>query len=448
MTKYIAKKSGLAISFAFLFLFLVVSQFSEGFSQTQTNTTTPQSVALPVGYPVYWNGSGWAKLSSGQQTENLSSTYWGITSITLPDYPVATANFTYPNPTDVSNALNFFSNILGLDLTHYSAQLMPSLPEVDLSSKYQNIKTEHLMLYSINALNSTDGTIDISFMANNQGKIFSLDIGPLSREKPFFTSPQTSVQNQALQFLERYANYSGESYIGDVSNLITTYGIANPLTAGIGDTTFQIINVTNDPNTPYITFTRAPETINNTYDGIDLSYQNGVLVQFIDFWNRMPIGSFDVNINQSVALQIAEQAAKAYSFTYNNSTVSNFTLSSASNAVICNLQMQPRNSSLYPLYGFSLGLNGMNPDGITELQVGVWADTGQVSEVNYVSSYGGPSGASATIQPDKISSANLNNENNSAQSIDTVTIVLAAVAATAITLSIIVLRNRKAKRSR
>ena len=114
LKKYTTDKSGLVISFAVLFIILVVSQVPVGLSQTPTNTpTTLPSLALPVGYPVYWNGSGWVKLSSGQQTENLTSTYFGITSVTLPNYPVAT-NFTYPNPTDVSNALNFFSNILGL----------------------------------------------------------------------------------------------------------------------------------------------------------------------------------------------------------------------------------------------------------------------------------------------------------------------------------------------
>ena len=332
---------------------------------------------------------------------------------------------------------------------------MPSLPDIDLSSNYQNVKYEHLMLYSTNALNSTDGTIDIVFIVNNQGKIFSLDIGPLSRETPYFTQPQTSVQNQALQFLDRYANYSGESYIEDVNSLITTYGIATPLTEGIGDTTFQIINLTNDPTSPYIAFIRAPENINNTYDGMDIQYSpNGVLVQFDDFWNRVPIGSFDINVNQSEALQIAEQAAEAYSFTYDNMTLSHFVLSNATNAVMCDLQMQPRNGSLYPLYGFSLGLSRMYTGGITELQVGVWADTGQVSEVNYVASYGElsgvsgygePSGASLTAPPASSPPQTSNLQKNATWVTSDDFIVAVSAVVVAIAVSTVVLKKRRHK---
>ena len=254
-------------------------------------------------------------------------------------------------------------------------------------------ETEHFVLYSNSALNGTDGTIDIAFMIND-GRIFYLDTTYLSAETPFYMHPTASVQDQASAFLDRYVNYydtySGASNIEDLRSLINTYGMVGPVNQGIGNSTMEVIAWPRYPDNHYTTLVRAPKGISNTYDNIVLSYNRGVLNQFIDLWDRMPVGSFDVNLNETQAVQIAEKATGSYSIAYDNVTLSNFTLSKVNNAVMTELEMQPRNGSLYPMYTVSLGLNRMYAGGITELQVGVWADTGQVVGTNYVSNYGGP----------------------------------------------------------
>lgn len=276
--------------------------------------------------------------------------------------------------------------------------------------------------------------------------IFYLDVSQVSSETPFYVHPVASTQDQASQFLDRYANYSGDSNIADLQSLVKTYGLAGTSVEAVGESTLLVTNPIGTQNSPYMTLVRAPQGINNTYDNIILWYQKGVIRQFIDFWNRMPIGSFDVNLNQADALQIAEDAARNYSFSSGGETVSNFTLSNASNAVITDLQMQPRNGYLYPLYGFSLGLSRTFPGGITELQVGVWADTGQVAGINYVNSYGAPSGSSTTAASPEHSSTpiGVNQQNNaSVQSIDTYIIAVVVAVALAVTVSLVALKKRK-----
>ena len=448
MTKISSNKLSATIIFVLL-SFLLISQVPGAFSQqTSASPATPATLPTPGStYQAYWNGSAWAKLSNQQQ---VTPSYQGVTNITVPDLlpqMITNMNITYPNPTELNNALSFFSNVIGIDLTHYNVQLMPigAGPAVNDNGVNKATTSESYILYSKNGVNATDGTINIMCMLEGT-TIYYLDISRSSSETPFYSQPiASSVQDQAGQFLSRYANYSSDTTIANLQNLMKTSTLIGTSMSAVGDSTLQVKNVNDTQNSPYVTLIRAPEGINNTYDTIVLSYQNGMINQFIDFWNRYPIGSFDVNFAQAEALQVAKYAAQNYSFTYNGITESNFTLSTASDAVICDLQMQPRNGTLYPLYGFSLGLSRTFPGGITELQVGVWADTGQVAGINYVSSYGALTTGSTTNQPTNSPSSADSNTQNKAQSTNTY-VAIAAVAVIVIlatTISVVVQKKRK-----
>ena len=302
---------------------------------SQQSTNVPSWVTHPdlpvpglgvgVLYQAYWNGTGWAPLQAGQPT---NASYKGVTEIFLPNVPEENTTAsngglpvgTYPNPTDLNNALSFFSSVMDLELSHYSAELGLSLPwpssAFNISSNDQNAKTEHFILRPTNAVNLTDGMIDIDLLINN-GKILILDQSKLSVETPFFLHPIGSSQGAISAFLDRYAAYSGDPTISNLSNLVNEYGVAPSPQEAFGNATMQVM----DENGPYISFTNAPEGINNTYDSILLWYQNGVITHFGNLWNRIPIGSFNVNLSQDQAERIAENAATNYSF---HSTVRKF----------------------------------------------------------------------------------------------------------------------------
>lgn len=76
--------------------------------------------------------------------------------------------------------------------------------------------------------------------------------------------------------------------------------------------------------------------------------------------------------------------ANNHTLNYPGQPTENFTLSNTQNAVLTELYMEQRGGILYPIYGVSFLLNHPFVHGIDELQVGVWADTGQVTGVNVV----------------------------------------------------------------
>lgn len=438
---------------ALIMFALIVSQVPGAFSEQQTNATVsikPPLLGPPVSaHQVYWNGSAWATLSGENQTSTLDSMYQGVANITLLNIPEM--NVTFPNQTEVENALAFFSNVLDLNMTHYSVELMPSGPanpadafSSSNSNIYENAVAESFILFPTNAINSTDGTLDIACNVIGD-RVFYLDIVQTSAKMPFFTHSMTSTQDQISELVDRYANYSGDSSIQDIKSAIETYGIAGSSQEAIGNSTLDVNTYAGDESNPYLTLIRAPEGINNTYDNIILWYQNGIVRQLIDLWNRVPIGSFAIDLTQAEAVQIAEQAVRDYSFSYGNTTYSNFTISNAGNAVLTNLQMQPRNGSLYPLYGISLGLSHMF-GGISELQVGVWADTGQVAGVNWVGSYGGSSSITSTA-PFNPSSASHNLKPNNSDAVSTSTYIIVAVVSFAVVVAIsaVILKKRNMK---
>jgi len=444
LNKIHMNKLGLIIITTLLSI-LIISQVPSGFSQ--------QTSMLPTALPppgstiqVCWNGSAWTKLSVGQQ---VTTAYQGVTNITVPNLlpqMITGMNITYPNPTELNNALSFFSDVADIDLSHYNVQLMPTGqgPSISNTGTSQPTKSESYVLYSKNGVNSTDGTINIMCMLEGN-TIYYLDISSPSSKTPFYLHPvASSVQDQVSQFLGSYADYSNDPTIASLKNLIATSSLTGTSIEGLGDSTLHVTNAIGTQNSPYVTLDRAPTTINNTYDTIVVSYNNGMISQFVDFWNRVPVGSFDVNINQNDALQTAENAARNFSFTANGETVSNFTLSNAPNAVICDLQMQPRDGSLYPLYGFSLGLSRTFAGGITELQVGVWADTGQIAGINYVSSYNAISSGGTPSQFGLSSPASTSNsESTATQPIDVYIAITVIIVASALTVSAVILKKRK-----
>ena len=85
-----------------------------------------------------------------------------------------------------------------------------------------------------------------------------------------------------------------------------------------------------------------------------------------------------------------------------------------------------------------MGLSRTFPGGITELQAGVWADTGQVSGVNFVSGYGAPSGVGTTAPSE--TSTPLPKAANAGSLIEPA--VACAAVAFAVAVSIILLKKR------
>jgi len=354
--------------------------------------------------------------------KNFAIIALAVLAISIAAVQVPTVHSELQNVTDGSaNAVAFLKDVMGIDTARYSITLKSTGAVADY-------KLENYIL------NSTDDAVSVVCLVKDN-IIRSCSILSLSANPPAYTQNDVATKDQAINALDRYTSYSNASYLQSMRDTINTRGISESAKAQIGEARLEVTN-SDTESRQSITWARAPEGINNTYNAVALDFSNGRLVKFTDFWDRQPIGSFDVNIDQTKAIEIAKNAAQNYSITYNNATISGFILAKAENAILTELTMQPRNNALYPAWGISLGLDKESPAGITELQVAIWADTGEVAGVNWASHYGTPSNAAAPIgspQP----------ANNASTPTNALIIALAAAIIVAASVCIMAVQKRK-----
>ena len=120
---------------------------------------------------------------------------------------------------------------------------------------------------------------------------------------------------------------------------------------------------------------------------LHLLYQNKILSEFSDDWFLFKVGSTKVSISEDQAVLIAKNAAKSYSWIADGKQVTNFQI--LDNPVSAQFYPKPQEQdvlTLYPYWYVTLYLDKTYPGGVSEIAVGVWADSGQISSIQALAS--------------------------------------------------------------
>ncbi len=113
---------------------------------------------------------------------------------------------------------------------------------------------------------------------------------------------------------------------------------------------------------------------------MSLTFENNDLTDFIDDYYLFTIGSITVNVSSDQAIQLAINAVKGYSWTANGTTVSNFTVLSTPVSVIFHPNTK-NGLALYPQWTVTLYLDKVYPGGVDSITVEIWADTGDIAQI-------------------------------------------------------------------
>ena len=118
---------------------------------------------------------------------------------------------------------------------------------------------------------------------------------------------------------------------------------------------------------------------------LQIVYENGILTTLSDDWPLYSVGNTQVNITQNQAIQIARDAANTFTWKANGVQVSNFTV--LQEPVSAVFYPTPRTGlTLVPYWYITLYLDKVYPGGVNSIGVGIWADTGQVANIQTLSS--------------------------------------------------------------
>jgi hypothetical protein len=118
---------------------------------------------------------------------------------------------------------------------------------------------------------------------------------------------------------------------------------------------------------------------------LQITFENGILTSLSDDWPIYSIGSSQMNVTQDQAIQIAREAASTFTWSANGVQVSNFTV--LQEPVSAVFYARPETSlSLVPYWYVTLYLDKVYPGGDNSIGVGIWANTGQVANIQALSS--------------------------------------------------------------
>jgi len=268
-------------------------------------------------------------------------------------------------------AINFLLQVTQIDTSHYQATLVSN--SVDQPSDLGGI-LEQTMMYSLTSSNSK---MDVYFrFRSNELSWYQI---VMLEGSPVYSQPQpSSALDAAKGLLTRLTSYENASYLGNMSsmlssvspsmqNLETTEGNNNLNVTVSGDTT-QIVMMYTDNGVDF-----SPKCVSLTFEGNDLT-------DFIDDYYLFTVGSTTVNVNSNQAIQLAINAVKGYSWTANGAVVTNFTVLSEPVSVVFHPNTK-NGLALYPQWTVTLYLDKVYPGGVDSIIVEIWADTGDIAQI-------------------------------------------------------------------
>jgi DNA-binding transcriptional ArsR family regulator len=274
-------------------------------------------------------------------------------------------------------AISIIREVVQIDTTKYQTTLLRDTIEnrSDLDSV-----VEEILQYS---LTTSESKIDLVLRFRNDH--FSLcQISLIEGIPPFdpiYIQPQPAgVLEAARGIIERYRSVSSDPYLDDMSTLLTSASEVNTeLTLG----NVKLKTTVYGDNAEVILMYTA-----NGFDystkRIRLVFQQHVLEELSDDWFLYKVSDAQVSVSRGQAIQIARNAAQNFEWTADGIQVTDFNIIADSAVFV----PHPRTESLtlVPYWFATLYLDKEYPGGVNSITVGVWADTGEVANIQALSS--------------------------------------------------------------
>ena len=208
-------------------------------------------------------------------------------------------------------------------------------------------------------------------------------------------SPQRTQQaattlEKAKDFLSKYQNISSDSYYKNLGSMLDNIQANENITKTSGNVMLTI--TTNSDYTSY-RWTYTVNGVEAPSKCVALKFENDFLKYFIDTWSLCTIGSTDMKISEEEAVKIAMNRAKNYTWNVlmgDNPpvTVTKFNISGVSETKLQIGNYATKNDSrdgnpltLYPVWRIKLYFDKLYLGQVYGVDVGIWADTGEISDI-------------------------------------------------------------------
>ncbi|MGA3059504.1 MAG: winged helix-turn-helix domain-containing protein [Candidatus Bathyarchaeia archaeon] len=275
-------------------------------------------------------------------------------------------------------AMAIIKDVFQIEVTKYQVTLLSDNvgPEADMGGIIGEVLT-----YSL--VNNASNINVILTFRNGNFSLFQLNvIEGVTSFTPIYTQPQpTDFLTAVRDIMTRYESVNNADYLNQMSQLLSTATeIQQDQTLGNVKLETSI-----DGDNAQFSLLYTENNVDFAAKSLQIVFENGILTTLSDDWPIYSIGNTEVNITQDQAIQIARGAANTFSWSTNGVQVSNFTV--LQEPVSAVFFPTPRSDlTLFPYWYITLYLDKVYPGGVKSIGVGVWADTGNVANIQTLTS--------------------------------------------------------------
>lgn len=206
-------------------------------------------------------------------------------------------------------------------------------------------------------------------------------------------TPPINMLDAAKGLIQRYQNYSGATYLQTMREMLDQVIEMEPTVTTSGNI---MLKISKNGAYTYIDWIYTVNDLEVSRNRVHFTFHDGVFESFRDDWNLYEIGSTDLKLSQEEAIRIAREHAQNYSWSVGNITVTDFKILDSPVSAELSMQLKEDNT-LCPWWDVRLILDKVYPGMIKSIQVTLWADTGEVTHVEAIST-GGTSPEDSTGQ--------------------------------------------------
>ena len=279
-------------------------------------------------------------------------------------------------------AINIIREVVQIDTTKYQTTLLRDTVEnrSDLDGA-----VEEILKYS---LTTTESKIDIVLrFRNNHFSLFQLSlIEGFPPFAPIYTQTQpTGILEATRGIIERYRSLDSDPYLEDMVTLLESTDETNSEQT-LGNVKLKV-TIYGDNAEVLLMYTA--DAFDYSGKSIRLVFQKHVLQELSDDWFLYKISDAQVNVSKEQAIQIARDAAKNFRWIADGAQVSNFNV--LAQPVSAEFFPHARTDflTLVPYWYVTLYLDAEYPGGVNSITVGVWADSGEVANIQALRSQAG-----------------------------------------------------------
>jgi DNA-binding transcriptional ArsR family regulator len=271
---------------------------------------------------------------------------------------------------------NFLTNLTQFETRNYTISLMGDTWQ--WRTDFGGV-AEEVIQYSLKSSIS-----DLNVYMRYRNNHFSRYELNMIESSPLYTQLQPNdVLQNAKYVLSRYKTYSGDSYLTNMTDILATVGTVSNMNVTQGNIKLQI-SVSGDTVTFLWMYTE--NGIDYQAKGLQMTFQNNVLTIMTDGYFLFTVGSTNMGVTQQQAVDTAKNYVKTLTYTIANKPTNGFAVIDPPLSI--QLIPHPRGNSvlLIPYWYIEMSLTQTYAGGYNEVAVGIYADTGQVADVQMLSS--------------------------------------------------------------